>query len=264
MTEIEDAGAPRGDLNAWWRFGIPLVLPIERALFRVRVTGIHHVPLAGPAILAFVHVSVLDGPCLAIEVAWRRRRVVRFLVAAEVFGVPVSGWFLRRYRQIPIHRGRSDSGALDEAIETIRRGALAAIAPEGAVNPTPGELQRIRSGIARIALPTGAPVIPVGIWGTHRRWPKSGRHWGRPDPSAPRLRHRAADRAHGRRLPAGGRRCLPRASPRRVGAPARRGPDPGARPTVTAADPIVKHRPDSSVAARDYSWRIGGREPSRR
>jgi len=181
MTEaVRDAPAPRGDLNVWWRLGIPLVLPIERALFRVRVTGIHHVPLAGPAILAFVHISVLDGPCLAIEVAWRRRRAVRFLVAAEVFERPVNGWFLRRYRQIPIRRGRNDAGAVDEAIATIRRGALAAIAPEGAVNPTPAELQRIRSGVARIALPTGAPVIPVGIWGTHRRWSKSGRHWGRP------------------------------------------------------------------------------------
>jgi 1-acyl-sn-glycerol-3-phosphate acyltransferase len=146
----------------------------------VRVAGIHHVPLEGPAILAFVHVSVLDGPCLAAEVAWRRRRTVRFLVASEIFDVPVSGWFLRRYRQIPVRRGKSDAGALDEAIATIRRGAVAAIAPEGTVNPAPGSLQRIRSGIARIALPTGAPVIPVGIWGTQRRWSKAGRRWGRP------------------------------------------------------------------------------------
>jgi 1-acyl-sn-glycerol-3-phosphate acyltransferase len=179
MTETITSVA-RGDLNVWWRVGVPLVLPIERALFRVRVGGIHHVPLAGPAILAFAHISVLDGPCLAIEVAWRRRRAVRFLVAAEVFDHPVNGWFLRTFRQIPIRRGRSDAGALDAAIATIRRGALAAIAPEGAVNPSPGELQRIRSGIARIALPTGVPVIPVGIWGTHRRWSKSGRHWARP------------------------------------------------------------------------------------
>jgi 1-acyl-sn-glycerol-3-phosphate acyltransferase len=181
MTEtIEVSDTARGDLNAWWRFGVPLLVPIERALFRVRVAGIHHVPFSGPAILAFVHISVMDGPCLAIEVAWRRRRVVRFLVAAEVFRQPVNGWFLRRYRQIPIRRGRNDAGALDEAIATVRRGAVAAIAPEGAVNPAPGELQRIRNGIARIAIPTGAPVIPVGIWGTHRRWSKSGRHWGRP------------------------------------------------------------------------------------
>jgi 1-acyl-sn-glycerol-3-phosphate acyltransferase len=184
MTETATRAA-RGDLNVWWRIGIPLVLPIERALFRVRVTGIHHVPFAGPAILAFVHISVLDGPCLAIEVAWRRRRAVRFLVAAEVFDLPATGWFLRRYRQIPIRRGSNDAGALDEAIATIRRGALAAIAPEGAVNPKPEGLQRIRSGLARIALPTGVPVIPVGVWGTHRRWPKSGQRWG--PPPRPRL-----------------------------------------------------------------------------
>jgi 1-acyl-sn-glycerol-3-phosphate acyltransferase len=181
MTETTGyARTFRGDLNGWWRFGVPIAELLVRALFRVRVTGIHHVPLAGPAILAFVHVSVLDGPCLAAEVAWRRRRTVRFLVASEMFDHPVSGWILRRYRQIPIQRGGSDDGALDEAIATIRRGALAAIAPEGAVNVAPGELQRIRSGIARIALPTGAPVIPVGIWGTHRRWSKAGRHWGAP------------------------------------------------------------------------------------
>ena len=181
MTEpVEGTDAVHGDLNVWWRCGVPVVVSIVRALFRVRVTGIHHVPLAGPAILAFDHISVLDGPCLAAEVAWRRRRMVRFLVAAEVFDVPVTGWILRSYRQIPIHRGRNDAGALDEATATIRRGAVAAIAPEGAVNPKPGELQRIRSGIARIALPTRAPVIPVGIWGTHRRWSKSGRHWERP------------------------------------------------------------------------------------
>ena len=186
MTEpVQAAHAVHSDLNPWWRFGVPVVVPIVRALFRVRVTGVHHVPFEGPAILAFDHISVLDGPCLAAEVAWRRRRMVRFLVAAEVFDVPVTGWILRRYRQIPIRRGRNDASALDDAIATIRRGTVAAIAPEGAVNPKPGELERIRSGIARIALPTGAPVIPVGIWGTHRRWSKSGRHWE--PPVRPRL-----------------------------------------------------------------------------
>ena len=169
-----------GDLNPWWQVGLPLALSLERLLFRVRVVGIHHVPLTGPAILAFNHVSVLDGPCLAIETGWRRRRESRFLVADEAFSAPVWGWFLRRYDQIPIRRGRRDEGALDEAIATIRRGALAAIAPEGTVNPQPDQLQRVRSGIARIALPTGAPVVPVGIWGTQRRWSKAGRHWERP------------------------------------------------------------------------------------
>jgi 1-acyl-sn-glycerol-3-phosphate acyltransferase len=170
----------RGGLNPWWRFGVPVVVPIDRLLFRTRVSGIQRVPLAGPGILAFNHVSVLDGPCLAIEVAWRRRRASRFLVAAEVFRLALAGWILRRYDQIPIRRGTRDAAALDEAIGAIRRGALVAIAPEGTVNAHPERLQRVRTGVARIALPTGTPVIPVGIWGTNRRWPKGRRHWGPP------------------------------------------------------------------------------------
>jgi 1-acyl-sn-glycerol-3-phosphate acyltransferase len=172
--------ASRGDLNAWWRVGVPLAAAIVRLLFRLRVAGIHHVPLAGPAILAFVHVSVLDGPCLAAEVAWRRRRASRFLVASEIFAQLVNGWFLRRYRQIPIRRGRQDAAALDTVVDAIAAGSVVAIAPEGTVNPAPGELQRIRTGVARIALRTRAPVIPVGVWGTHRRWPKGGKHLGPP------------------------------------------------------------------------------------
>ncbi len=62
----------------------------------------------------------------------------------------------------------------------IRRGALAALAPEGTVNGDGRELLRIKSGVARIALPTGAPVIPLGIWGTQDRWPKRGIRWARP------------------------------------------------------------------------------------
>jgi 1-acyl-sn-glycerol-3-phosphate acyltransferase len=165
-----------GELNRWWRVGIPVVTPLVRLVFRVRVEGIEHVPLSGAAILAFNHVSALDGPVLAIETAHRIRRTTRFLVGAEFFGKPVYGWILRRYEQIPIRRGESDGAALDLALATVRDGALVAIAPEGRVGETgtTNGLQPMRSGTARIALPTGAPVIPVGIWGTQRRYPKSG------------------------------------------------------------------------------------------
>ena len=164
-----------GELNAWWRVGIPIVTPIERLLFGVRIDGTEHVPARGPAILAFNHVSVLDGPVLAIETARRLGRESRFLVASEQFSRPLVGWILRRYDQIPIRRGQGDTGALDEAIATIRRGALAAVSPEGRVNDDGVvALQRLRRGLARIALPTGAPIVPVGIWGTQRRYPRSG------------------------------------------------------------------------------------------
>ena len=170
-----------GELNPWWQGGVLVATPVVRGLFRVHISGLEHVPATGPAILAFNHVSALDGPVLAIEVARRIRRESRFLVAAEFFDRSWIGWILRRVDQIPIRRGESDEGALDRAIETVRRGALAALSPEGHVNADDAvALQRIRTGVARIALPTGAPIVPVGIWGTQRRWPRSGLRYGPP------------------------------------------------------------------------------------
>jgi 1-acyl-sn-glycerol-3-phosphate acyltransferase len=167
--------------NRWWRVGLVLVLPVSRALVRVRSEGLERIPSRGAAVLAFDHVSLLDGPLLAIEVMRRARRKTRFLVAAEIFRAPIVGSILRRYEQIPIQRGKGDEGALDLAVSAVRDGALAAIAPEGQVNPHADDgLQRIRAGAARITLASGAPLLPVGIWGTQRRWPHQGPRLGRP------------------------------------------------------------------------------------
>jgi 1-acyl-sn-glycerol-3-phosphate acyltransferase len=105
----------------------------------------------------------------------RTHRPTRFLVAAEIFGRPVLGSILRRYDQIPIRRGERDGEALDDAIRSLREGALVAVAPEGRVNGEPdGGLQRVRSGTARVSLASGAALLPVGIWGTQSRWPREG------------------------------------------------------------------------------------------
>lgn len=158
-----------------------VVGPFLRLWFRVRHSGTRLVPARGPAILAANHVSSLDGVFLALVVGEGRRRMTRFLAAAEFFRSPWLGWALRLYGQIPIRRGEGDAGALDEAVRTIELGALACVFPEGKVNPDPeGELQRGRTGTARIALATGAPVVPVGIWGTQHRWPHRGLHLRRP------------------------------------------------------------------------------------
>jgi len=173
--------AGRGDLNGWWRFGVLVLGAVARPLFRIRVTGVDSVPIEGPGIVASNHVSVLDGIALALVIARHRRRMTRFLAAAEFFRKPFYAWALRLYRQIPIRRGEGDEGALDEAVRTVRAGALAGIFPEGKVNPSPdGALQRGRTGVARMALATGAPVVPVGIWGTQRRWPRGRIRWERP------------------------------------------------------------------------------------
>ena len=162
-------------------FGIAVVGFFSRIAFRLRIEGADRVPDAGSAIVAGNHVSALDGVVLALTTSSRSRRMTRFLVAAEFFRKIRFGWALRLYRQIPLRRGQRDQGALDVAVDTIRGGALAGIFPEGTVNPEPEVgLSRGGKGAARIALATGAPVVPVGIWGTQDRWPKTGLHLRRP------------------------------------------------------------------------------------
>ena len=190
--------AGRGDLNGWWRLGILVVGLAWRLLFRTRVEGVERVPATGPAILAANHVSGMDGVALALVTGKLARRMTRFLVAAEFFGKIWFGWALRLYRQIPLRRGQGDLPAIEEALATIRGGALAGIFPEGTVNADPDAgVRRGRRGVARIALATGAPVVPVGLWGTQHRWPKSGLHLRRPWRPAFAV-------AYGEPIPAGG------------------------------------------------------------
>jgi 1-acyl-sn-glycerol-3-phosphate acyltransferase len=157
-----------------WIVGAPFVRLLVSLVFRVHVEGIHHVPRAGGVILAPNHLSVLDGPVISGVTGVHRRRATRNLVAAEVFRGPI-GWVLRQARQIPIRRGSGDTDALEEAVVAASDGSCIGIFPEGRVTDDPrGGPQRIRSGLTRIALPSGAPVVPVGIWGTQEVWPRAG------------------------------------------------------------------------------------------
>jgi 1-acyl-sn-glycerol-3-phosphate acyltransferase len=171
-----------GELDRFWVWGLRVVGAVLHALFAVRIEGLEHVPSTGPAIFAFNHVSTLDGLAVGIEVGRRLRRPTRFLVAAEFFQRPLMGWVLRRSHQIPVHRGKRDQPALDALTDTVRDGGLAGLAPEGRIDDHEGHqgLQRIRSGTARVALPTGCPVIPVGVWGSQIRYPRTGLTFRRP------------------------------------------------------------------------------------
>ena len=125
-------------------------------------------------ILAPNHVSVIDGPAVSAVTGAHRWRATHNLIAGEVFA-GITGWILRQARQIPIRRGTGDTGALDAATRAIEDGWVVGIFPEGRVNEDPrGPLQRIRSGLTRVAVPTSTPVVPVGIWGTQSVWPKGG------------------------------------------------------------------------------------------
>jgi 1-acyl-sn-glycerol-3-phosphate acyltransferase len=167
-------------LGPWWRLGLAVLGPLLHLAFRIRIEGRERIPREGAAILAANHVSALDGILLALAAA-ERGRPIRFLVAAEFFRRPFHRFFLRRFGQIAVRRGEQDQAALEEAVDTLRGGALVGIFPEGQVNADPeAGPARGRTGVARLALAAGAPVVPVGIWGSQGRWPRSGLHLRRP------------------------------------------------------------------------------------
>jgi 1-acyl-sn-glycerol-3-phosphate acyltransferase len=147
--------------------------PIVRALWTSTVTGMAHVPATGPVILAANHLSVADHLFLP---AFCPRKVY-FMAKAEYFrdrGLKgrVRGAFMTAVGQIPVERGggRAALDGLERARAVLDAGDVFGIFPEGTRSPD-GRLHRGKTGVARLALMTGAPVIPVGIIGTDRVQP---------------------------------------------------------------------------------------------
>ena len=150
--------------------------PLLRLVFRVRVTGRDQVPRRGPAVLAANHQSFCDS--LFIPLVVRRR--VTYLAKAEYFDQWRTAWFFRAVGQIPIHRtgGEASARALATAKEVLEAGGVIALYPEG-TRSTDGHVHRGRTGVARLAMECGVPVIPVGVQGTDRIQPRGSR-WLRP------------------------------------------------------------------------------------
>ena len=190
------------ECDAWWQVARATVGSVAAASFRIRVIGAEHIPRHGGALLAYNHVSVLDAIFVGLPVT-RRGRIVRCFALSEDFERPFMGRALKGLGQIPIRRGAGAWDPLETMADVIRRGWLGGIAPEGTVGT--GEcLLPIQKGPARIALLAGCPVIPIGIWGAQRRYPKEGIHFGSPGPAALGGGLRSTDLPGGRpEVPAG-------------------------------------------------------------
>lgn len=150
-----------------------VVSPFLRAWFRLHYEGLEHIPGQGPAIVAANHISYLDGLVVAFGVHRAGRRP-RFLVKSGLFGIPVVGWLLRTARHIPVHRGtRSAPQSLENAVEALRRGEVVVVFPEGTTTTHP-DLRPLRpkTGVARLAIKAGLPVIPCATWGGQWFWTK--------------------------------------------------------------------------------------------
>ena len=145
-----------------------LIPAVVRFWVRLDCQGLAHVPREGPVLVASNHVSYFDPLCLAVFIDAAGRKV-RFLAKSELFRSRVLGWLLRNVGQIPVYRESRDAArSLQDAVAAMRQGAAVAIYPEGTTthNPdfSPGPA---KSGVARLAALTGAPVVPVAMWGAH-------------------------------------------------------------------------------------------------
>ena len=150
-----------------------LLGPILKALFRPWVRGIENIPTSGPVILASNHLSFSDSIFLPLQ----SRRPVVFLAKSEYFtGRGFKGaltrWFFKATGQLPIDRsgGRASEAALNTGLRVLAKGQVLGIYPEGTRSPD-GRLFRGRTGIARMALESKVPVIPVAMIDTEKVQP---------------------------------------------------------------------------------------------
>ena len=152
---------------AYWVLKAVLT-PILRFLFRVRVVGLENIPADGPVIMASNHVSFCDSIFLPLVL----KRRITFVAKAEYFDDPKTAWFFRAVGQIPIRRGGGHASmrALETAREVLEDGQVFGIYPEGTRSPD-GRLYKGHTGIARLALATKAPIVPVAMIGTREAQP---------------------------------------------------------------------------------------------
>ena len=154
----------------YWLLKWVLLGPLLRMVFRPRIEGAENVPDEGPAILASNHLSYADWLFMPLTLPRR----VTFVAKAEYFTSPgIKGWFQKKFfagaGQVPIDR--SGAGAAEGALLSAKRilgdGGLFGIYPEG-TRSHDGRLYRGKTGVARLALETKVPVIPIAVVGTNR------------------------------------------------------------------------------------------------
>ncbi len=142
---------------------------------RFDITGIENIPTEGPFILDSNHRSYFDVAALA-RVVQRYGRPTRFLAKQELFDAPIVGQLARALGGIPVQRAGDAAAALEPAEQVLRAGEGLVVLPQGTI-PRGGAffdpVLRGKTGAARLAASTGAPVIPVGLWNTEAVWPRS-------------------------------------------------------------------------------------------
>lgn len=149
-----------------------LLQPRLNRMYHLQAEGLENLPEKGPVILASNHVSFMDSVSIPLCVP----RPVVYLAKAEYFQSWKTAWFFRSLGMIPLDRYSASAAetALDAAVTLLRGGGVLGVYPEGTRSPD-GRLYRGRTGVARLALRSGAPVVPVGVIGSREVMPKGAR-----------------------------------------------------------------------------------------
>jgi 1-acyl-sn-glycerol-3-phosphate acyltransferase len=170
----------RDDIDWYIRTGAFVGRFLVRSVTRVSVNGdTAAIPSAGPLIIAANHSSNLDGMVVGSWLTPALGRRIHWLGKKEMLDFPVLGRMAARGSIHPVDRGSGDIEAFRLARRVLDDGHVLMVFPEGTRSST-GELQEAKDGLALLALRTDAPILPVGIAGSHRVWPKgSPPHPGR-------------------------------------------------------------------------------------
>jgi 1-acyl-sn-glycerol-3-phosphate acyltransferase len=154
---------------SYW-IGHRLFRALARGLYDFRIVGAENLRFAGSAIVAANHVSFLDPPFIGQAFD----EPLYFFARKTLFDHPLAGWLLKEWQSIPIDRDKPDTASLKATIRLLKSGKKVLMFPEGTRSPD-GSLQPAEAGVGLFLAKTGAPVLPVRIFGTYEAYPRGAK-----------------------------------------------------------------------------------------
>ncbi|MFT3660517.1 MAG: lysophospholipid acyltransferase family protein [Gordonia sp. (in: high G+C Gram-positive bacteria)] len=148
--------------------GVARTLWLAQGL-KFKISGVENVPVQGPGVVAINHTGYLDFTLAGIP-AFLQKRKVRFMAKKEVFDNRYGGPVMRALKHIPVDRGNG-AESYQTAVDYLKNGELVGVYPEATISRS-FEIKTFKSGAARMALESGAPIIPTVVWGAQRIWTK--------------------------------------------------------------------------------------------
>jgi len=186
-SRVRRARAASGPPGFWYRFAVVVLRPLLTVFTRRAWRGWEHIPETGGVVVVTNHISHAD-PLTFAHFIYDSGRLPRFLAKAVLWEVPFVRWVVRGAGQIPVYRESGNAGnAFSAAVAAVRRGELVVIYPEATLTRDPQLWPMAgKTGAARVALETRAPVVPVAQWGPHELLPPYAK---RPHLIPPRTMH---------------------------------------------------------------------------